>query len=584
MNRTLVVFVLVAAFPIIAASAGVQQQQAPMYFNEDGLEYAIRSGVAQLDPADFPVNLKNPAGDVFIQDDTTLTFSEGFEEEFPGLWTLTEGHGNRAWGIDDERVHSGDAALYCNNHGNHRHNKYKSNQMTTIVYGPLDASDFDSGYLNFWHWTKTELDGDFLFAGVSGDGELFQGFYISGMIQEWREQTLDISPYAGGDVYVMFRFVSNKKHNYEGVYLDDISLQCYDMVGAYGETAELTITNINRIPYNPSVGQTVNLTLTIENTGAVHSGDFDLDLFTDQPMPPLAGDGSTHTRNMPMGLAPGQTTTVSFAVDYLDDGTKHLWALIDAGEDVLEHDETDNLYGIYDIPVGVATHVEAEPYFDVELPAEGGSFSYMITVEQFREDAAMEGWISITYQSYGNSIEVYHIPDQLFYEGTPYAYDYSQTVPETAPPGEYRLTVTFGQYPWVVVETGSFTFVKLGEGMDPSPDLGDPSNWPVYGELAGNGNSTDTDLIPSALVLSPAYPNPFNAQAQVQLTLPEADALSLTMYNVQGRQVATIANGRYAAGDHTFNVDARNLASGTYLLHAKSGSGDSTVQKLVLMK
>ncbi len=583
MKRTLVVLILVAAFPMIAASEEVQPDLVIPVPEDDGTDYKILAGSLQLDPEELPGFTKNPAGDMFIQDDTSTAFVEGFEGEFPGLWAVSGGNNN--WDVVNDRSRSGETALWCNADGRNPVQGYQSNTLTTIVYGPFDMSGFDSGYLNFWHWTETELNGDFLFAGVSGDGELFQGYYISGMIQEWREQTLDISPYGGGEIYLMFRFVSDNNHNFEGVYLDHIAL-CFTEIGGavQGETAELAITEVNHIPFNPSLGQTVELTMTIENSGTVSSGDFYIDLFSDQPMAPLPGDDCTVSQYFPNGLAAGQSNTIQFEVVYNIDGTKHLWAIIDAGEDVLEQDETDNLLGIYDVPVGIATHVTAQPYFDVVIPHEGGSFDYMVTMERFRLDATLDGWISITHLSYGNSIEVYHFATQLYFEGTPYGYDFNQVVPESAPPGDYIVTVSFGQYPWGVLDTGSFTFTKTGVMIDPDPTLGDPIDWPGAGQLMGNGEGMNANEMPVVVSLSPAYPNPFNAQTQVTLTLSNGSGLSVSLFNVQGRRVATIANGEYAAGSHTFSVDARDLASGTYLLHAKTGAGETAVQKLVLMK
>ncbi|HLX13041.1 MAG TPA: ice-binding family protein [Bacteroidota bacterium] len=94
-------------------------------------------------------------------------------------------------------------------------------------------------------------------------------------------------------------------------------------------------------------------------------------------------------------------------------------------------------------------------------------------------------------------------------------------------------------------------------------------------------------LAPETFALLQNYPNPFNPTTKIDYTLGQAGIVSLKVYNVLGVEVATLVNGREAAGTHTVQFNPSegvlNLASGVYMYRLQSGSFVST-KKLVLIK
>ena len=70
---------------------------------------------------------------------------------------------------------------------------------------------------------------------------------------------------------------------------------------------------------------------------------------------------------------------------------------------------------------------------------------------------------------------------------------------------------------------------------------------------------------PAAYALEAAYPNPFNPQATIRFALPEAADVRLVVYDVTGREVARLVEGKMAAGRHEATFDGSRLASGMYL-------------------
>ena len=64
------------------------------------------------------------------------------------------------------------------------------------------------------------------------------------------------------------------------------------------------------------------------------------------------------------------------------------------------------------------------------------------------------------------------------------------------------------------------------------------------------------------------YPNPFTRRAAVTLEQTDAAAASVVVFDVLGRRVAVLHEGRLEAGRHTFALDGVGLPSGTYLVRA----------------
>lgn len=90
--------------------------------------------------------------------------------------------------------------------------------------------------------------------------------------------------------------------------------------------------------------------------------------------------------------------------------------------------------------------------------------------------------------------------------------------------------------------------------------------------------------LPTEFTLSRAWPNPFNPSTSVTLTLPKASYLTLAVYDVLGREVATLAEYNYGAGTHHFTFDGSDLTSGLYFIKAFTNAGAEQTRKVVLMK
>lgn len=91
------------------------------------------------------------------------------------------------------------------------------------------------------------------------------------------------------------------------------------------------------------------------------------------------------------------------------------------------------------------------------------------------------------------------------------------------------------------------------------------------------------NLVPNKFNLTQNYPNPFNPNTTIRFALPQTSNVVLKVYDVLGREVATLINGEKLAGNYEVNFDASKLASGLYIYTLNAGNFTST-KKMMLMK
>ncbi len=89
--------------------------------------------------------------------------------------------------------------------------------------------------------------------------------------------------------------------------------------------------------------------------------------------------------------------------------------------------------------------------------------------------------------------------------------------------------------------------------------------------------------LPKQFALEQNYPNPFNPTTTIQYQLPVASDVSLKIYDMLGREVMTLVNGRQDAGAYSVNVNAATLSSGVYFYRFQAGNFVAT-KKMMLVK
>lgn len=100
-------------------------------------------------------------------------------------------------------------------------------------------------------------------------------------------------------------------------------------------------------------------------------------------------------------------------------------------------------------------------------------------------------------------------------------------------------------------------------------------------------NPVSTEL-PDKFNLSQNYPNPFNPKTVINYNLASnvnstLSNVKLVVYDIQGRQIATLVNEQQVAGEHSVVFDASNISSGVYYYKLESGEFTDT-KKMLLIK
>ena len=108
----------------------------------------------------------------------------------------------------------------------------------------------------------------------------------------------------------------------------------------------------------------------------------------------------------------------------------------------------------------------------------------------------------------------------------------------------------------------------------------------------GTGLSTVRDpsnpMIPENITLEQNYPNPFNPTTQIPFTVPIPAHIQISIYNLLGQKVATLADQWYSMGQFHVKWDGRDLhgnplGSGMYFYSLESTDFRQT-KKLLLVK
>ena len=126
-----------------------------------------------------------------------------------------------------------------------------------------------------------------------------------------------------------------------------------------------------------------------------------------------------------------------------------------------------------------------------------------------------------------------------------------------------------------------------------SSSLPDPSSFfDLFGQPAAEANnsaeatftvSSGRELDGRRFALGTNYPNPFNPTTVIPFSVAEASHVSIKVYDLLGRTVATLVDGTMSAGVHEVSFEAGSLPTGMYLVRMEA-SGQVYTQRMTLMK
>src|SRR5690606_24320255 len=241
-------------------------------------------------------------------------------------------------------------------------------------------------------------------------------------------------------------------------------------------------------------------------------------------------------------LAPDGTFFISLGVEPVGGGTEvdGAFAFDFGGDDGCEQDLTATL--------------------DDPNPAPGDVMTFAVTVTNNSPDPApLDLWLVAT----GPANKTVRLGSGTLPGGATVNRNVRVRVPGNAPQGTYDLDLNLGQFPDDVCDAVSFTVEVSGAAV------GGGTAFEALDDFFAASATTAGQ--PAAVA-----PNPFARQTAITYEVAAASDVRLSVYDVLGREVAVLVDGRQDAGAHQAVFDASGLAAGTYLYRLVVGSDVQT--------
>lgn len=139
-----------------------------------------------------------------------------------------------------------------------------------------------------------------------------------------------------------------------------------------------------------------------------------------------------------------------------------------------------------------------------------------------------------------------------------------------------KLVVTSGSQS----ETAIQSFYVSGECGSNEPCLKTAESTT---EEASSAKQKNEGLVPTELALHAPAPNPVTSTAQITYDLPERTDVTLTLYDLMGRQVKQLATGVQVPRAHRVALSGSILSSGVYVVRLKAGR-KTTTQRITVVE
>jgi hypothetical protein len=138
-----------------------------------------------------------------------------------------------------------------------------------------------------------------------------------------------------------------------------------------------------------------------------------------------------------------------------------------------------------------------------------------------------------------------------------------------------------------IIKVDSIKFTNLAYNVSaPAYSFGSdkkPAGAPEWYGMILSVEKISGAVLPSAYVLDQNYPNPFNPATTIRYAIPSGTHVSVKVYDLLGKEVATLVDEQQAAGSYRVRFDASALSSGMYF-YRLTADGYSFAKKLLLVK
>jgi len=211
---------------------------------------------------------------------------------------------------------------------------------------------------------------------------------------------------------------------------------------------------------------------------------------------------------------------------------------------------------------------------------------------------------------YNGSVEMYNNMQSLSHEGTAFIDPIGNTEtkfclsgdpvggtgwyqgdgwPSGEAPGEHRYLMSSGPFTMAPGDTQEVVYaIFMARGSSNINSVAKLKS--LAGglkEFHNTGTLTNVQAIqinvPANYELFQNYPNPFNPTTTITYQIPKNDHVTVKVYDILGREVATLVNQFQKVGKYNVELNAANLASGVYMYSIQTTDYRNT-KKMILMK
>jgi hypothetical protein len=108
-------------------------------------------------------------------------------------------------------------------------------------------------------------------------------------------------------------------------------------------------------------------------------------------------------------------------------------------------------------------------------------------------------------------------------------------------------------------------------------------SFPAWSDLNTYVINNQINDFPTKFDMLPAYPNPFNPITHIEYSVPYKTMVTITIYDLMGRELQKLTNKEHNSGYYSLDWDASMVSSGVYFVKMKTNDFQAS-QKLLLIK
>jgi len=469
---------------------------------------------------------------------------------------------------------------------------YENNQNAWVFWGPIDLSEAAGAAVSFWYIIDMDnFTGDSLTAVVcnsaspaqiTADNDAFHenvawGFSRKHRTDDWRiaQFSLDtlrldgdtVSYIGEEEVYIGFVWHSNNRaHPGMGAFIDDVIFQwddglfdLYPVRQKFGYQVDED--SVSWTHENPRFGDEVMFGFEWDVEGIGETPEFTIECYLNEELiysEDRVGIGNTDTVFVSIADTVWTVTEDDHLLQWFLD------VPYDEGGVVEETHEANNRSNRQFSAIW-----NPAPMFELTSPEE----LVQIGIDEMAE-------ISWTISDSNDFDEYFTIFLYATTDTSGLSEDIENIFNFTMIASVYEARPGEGSAQWDIPEYYRLEFIDIGETyyiLGVAVDS-DPVNL-VVDVAAGR-----VEIMPPASVdekapaaseysLSKPYPNPFNNRITLGYNLPASDQVKLSAFDLAGREVAVLADGSRAAGQHTLSWSPESLSAGVYMLRLETSYG-----------